>query len=86
MDKRHEDFAKAIAAELRAERAAQQATYEALAERMDSNPGTLYKYFSGKRALPLGTFSAVCDALGVDPMTIGQRAQQRLQERGGQDS
>lgn len=86
MEQRHEEFAKAVAAELRAERAAQQATYETLAEHMGSNPGTLYKYFSGKRAIPLSTFSAICEALRIDPLTIGQRAQQRINEVGGRDS
>lgn len=76
---KHTRYAEAVATELRAERAVQQITLNELAERTEINKGTLHKYLSGQRVLPISTLYAICEGLGVDALEIGARAQKRMQ-------
>lgn len=76
---KHARFAEAVATELRAERAVQQMSLDVLAEKTGINKGTLHKYLSGKRVLPISTLHAISEGLGVDALIIAARAQKRME-------
>ena len=78
MTRKSERYAQAVAAELRAERAAQEVTLRELEARTGHSYSALHKYLSGTRILPLHTFMDVCDALGVDAIEINRRADERM--------
>lgn len=65
--------------ELRAELAAQRTTLRRLVTgRTDLVYGTVARYLSGQRDMPLGVYIDICDALGVSPREIMRRAEIRL--------
>ncbi|MSS85004.1 helix-turn-helix transcriptional regulator [Actinomycetaceae bacterium WB03_NA08] len=72
----------AIAAELRAERSAQQITFDDLAQRTEISKQTLLRIFNGKRAVTMAYLEAICVEFNVAMSDIMQRAERRL-GRGG---
>ncbi|WP_373459519.1 helix-turn-helix domain-containing protein [Microbacterium sp. SORGH_AS_0862] len=71
-------FNAAVAAELRGERGAQQITVEALAEKAGMVKGTLLRYLNGKRDIPVPALAEICQALGVDPGDVLDKASARV--------
>lgn len=77
-DDKHTRYAAAVAAELNDERERQEVGYRELERRTGINMGTLNRYFSGSRTLPVSTLYTLSEALGVDALTIAGRAQKRM--------
>lgn len=73
-----DEFNAAVAAELRGARGASQFTLEELADRSTLSRQTVMRYLNGKREIPLPALYAMCGALGIDPVTLFRRAQERL--------
>lgn len=78
-------YAEAIAAELRAERAAKtpRLTVEALGERAGLHKQTLLRYLNGTRDIPMPVFYDLAQALGVNPIELVERAERRLASEEG---
>lgn len=74
-------FGAAVAAELRAERAAAGITIAALASDAGIPEVTLRRYLKNTRDLPLPALVALSFALGVNPAIILTRAQERAEQR-----
>lgn len=72
---------QAVAAELRAERGAQDVTFDVLAERTGMPKATLSRYFKGTRDIPMSALAAICDGLGLTVLAIIDRAQARLDKQ-----
>lgn len=72
-----ENIALALAAEIRAEAAAQQVSTPDLAERASISRPSAYRYLSGARDLPVSALLAFARVLGVPPADLMDRAQQR---------
>jgi transcriptional regulator with XRE-family HTH domain len=60
-------YEAAFAAELRAERARKQMTFDALERATEINKRTLMRLFDGERDLRSKQMMLICAALGVDP-------------------
>lgn len=71
---------QALKAELRAEKAAKELTYDDIAERSDMQKMTVHRYMSGTRDIPMGKLLLMCDALGVDVSALIERAEQRFRQ------
>lgn len=71
---------KALAAELRAEKAAKELTYDEIAERSNMQKMTVHRYMSGSRDIPMGKLLAMCEALGVSLPVLIERAEQRFRQ------
>lgn len=69
---------EAVAAQLRAERAAVQMTYQEVADRAGMEKMTVNRYMNGKRDIPMGKLAAICDAMGVRIGDLMARAEDRL--------
>lgn len=69
----------AIAAEVRAERAAKKMTIAELSQASRVPEATLNRYLAGKRDIPGSTLLALAGALGVEPGQILNRAALRAQ-------
>lgn len=82
MSTHSEKYARAVAAELRAERAAQEVSLRGLEARTGHSYSALHKYLSGQRILPLHTFMDICEGLSVSPVEISTRAEARLARDG----
>lgn len=74
----------AVAAELRAEKAAQGRTNEWLAEQSGLNKGSVRRYLAAERHIDVATLDAMATSLGSTPMMIVEAAQQRLARESGQ--
>lgn len=70
------DFAAAVAAELRAERSRQQISYDAIVEATGLSKSAVLRYLKGERDIPLPAFFALCDAIGLSPTLIFERAEE----------
>lgn len=70
------DFAAAVAAELRAERARKKVTFDEVVERSGLSKSGVLRYLNGQRDIPLPAFFAICEALGVSPTVIFERAEE----------
>ncbi|WP_136192012.1 helix-turn-helix domain-containing protein [Actinomyces procaprae] len=68
----------AVAAELRAERAAQQLTVEALVGRSGIPKRTLLRLLNAERAISLDALQALADAFGVRMSALIARGEERL--------
>lgn len=71
----------ALAAELRAERAAQQMTVDALAERSGVPKRTLIRLLNAERAIAVEPLCDIAGAFGVSVTTLVGRAERRLSEQ-----
>lgn len=69
----------AVAAELRAERAARQMTVEELAQSAGMVKGTLLRYLNAQRPIPIPALYSICIALKVDAGKILDRGLVRLE-------
>jgi len=68
----------AVAAELRAERAAQEVTFDDLVKRVSLSKSTLLLLFNARRLISIEALVEVADALGVSVLDIVERAEKRL--------
>lgn len=68
---------QAVAAQLRAERAAAELTIDQLSDRSGIHKQTLMRYLKGTREIPLASFYAIADGLGVTADELLERAQRR---------
>jgi transcriptional regulator with XRE-family HTH domain len=75
------DATEAVAAELRAERAAARLTVEELAERSGVHRGTLLRYLNAKRDIPVSTLIQIAEGLNIAPHLILERAAERMSEK-----
>ncbi|WP_156759524.1 helix-turn-helix domain-containing protein [Microbacterium karelineae] len=71
------DESLAMAAQIRAERAAAEMTIDQLAAASGMHKQTLMRYLKGTRDIPLAAFYAIADGLGVAPGDLLARAQAR---------
>jgi len=81
MSTQGEQYAKAVAAELRAERARQQVTVASLVERTGISKSAVLHYLNAHRIMPVGALAALSQALGVKASTIAARAEAALEEQ-----
>ena len=75
------DATEAVAAELRAERAAARLTVEELADLSGVHRGTLLRYLNAKRDIPVSTLVQIAEGLGVPAHLILERASERMSEK-----
>lgn len=68
----------AVAAQLRAERAAADLTMQQLADRAEIPLVSVQRYLRAKRDIDIATLYALCEALGVEPFDVVAAAQTRL--------
>lgn len=68
----------AVAAELRAERVAQEITFDDLTERVTLSKSTLLLLFNARRLITIEALVEVAGALGVSVLEIVERAERRL--------
>lgn len=85
MGDRGDAFAEKVADELRAEKGrkkdrAKPPTFDELVEKTGLARSTLNYYFSGARDIPMPAFIDICEALGVDPRVIFDRAEEALKK------
>ena len=75
----------AVAAEIRAERAAQGLSQSELAERAGIRQNTLSRYTTAdddkRRDIPYVAFADIAAALGLTPRELAERAERRLDSR-----
>jgi DNA-binding helix-turn-helix protein len=69
----------AVAAELRAERAAKGITFDALTERVSLSKSTLLLLFNARRLISLEALVEITSALGISVIEIVERAENRLE-------
>lgn len=69
-------FAAAVAAELRAERARRQITFDDLVDATGLSKSAVLRYLNGQRDIPLPAFFALCDALSLSPTLVFERAEE----------
>ena len=65
-----DQFAKAIAEELRAQKARTGKTNDEIAEAVGVSPVTVLRYLRGQRQIPIDVFGDLCKALGVSAASI----------------
>ena len=68
----------AVAAELRAERAAKEISFEAIDERVSMSYRTLLRLFSAERFITIEALVEIAAALGVSVLEIVERAERRV--------
>jgi transcriptional regulator with XRE-family HTH domain len=73
-----ERFAQTVAAQVRAEIAAAGTTVAGVARATGINRETLDRWVKGERAMTIATLYRVAAAVGVDPHTIVERAEERF--------
>ena len=73
-----DEFNAAVAAELRAERGRNKVTVDALAAASGLSKSAVLNYINNKRDIPTPAFVEMCNALGVSPRVIFERAEQAL--------
>lgn len=75
----------AVAAEINAERAAQDVPVHELAERAGVHPGSMPRYMKGRRQMNLGLVEKFAEALGVDVWVLIRRADERVRKASGEN-
>lgn len=78
MDYTPEQYTSAVAAQLRAERAARQMTIHELADKSGVTEQSLQRYLSEKRDIPIPVLYQICAGLGVPVDEVIRRAESRL--------
>lgn len=73
-------FSAAIAAELRAQRARVQVTFDALADKTGLAKTTVMNYLNGRREIPVPAFTELCRALGANPHVLFDAAQKAVEK------
>lgn len=73
-----EDLTQAVAATLRAERAAVQMTQQELARRSGLGYQTVMRLEKGERSPNVAQLSALCSVLGLTMAELVERAEQRM--------
>jgi transcriptional regulator with XRE-family HTH domain len=73
----------AVAAELRAERAAQNLTVQQLAEKSEVPYATLRRYLAAERHIDVATIAALAEALDTTAVELVMAATERLQRGSG---
>ena len=68
----------AVAAELRAERKAQEVTFDDLVERVSLSRNTTWRLLNAERLITIEALVEVAGALGVSVLEIVERAEKRL--------
>lgn len=68
---------EAVVAQIEAERAARRMTQAQLAQASGIALRTLSRYLDSEREIKLGQLPAIADALGIDLVTLLQRASER---------
>ena len=68
----------AVAAELRAERVAQEVTFDDLVKRVSLSRNTTWRLLNAERLITIEALVEVADALGVSVLDIVERAEKRL--------
>lgn len=68
----------AVAAELRAERKAQEVTFDDLVERVSLSRATTWRLLNAERLITIEALVEVAAALGVSVLEIVERAEKRL--------
>ncbi|MDR0593713.1 MAG: helix-turn-helix transcriptional regulator [Bifidobacteriaceae bacterium] len=83
MDSYGHQFNAAVAAELRAERAARQLTIRDVVSRSGLPEITVIRYLNDQRAIPVPALYAISQALGVEPGAMLDRAAIRVKAQQG---
>lgn len=78
MDYTPEQYTSAVAAQLRAERAASNLTIHDLAEKAGVTEQSLQRYLSERRDIPIPVLYQICTGLGVPVDEVIRRAEARL--------
>lgn len=73
-----DNYASAVAAQLRAERAARQLTVSQLAEKSGVTGQSLLRYLNEKRPIPVPTLYQICEGLEIPVHELVRRAEARL--------
>lgn len=73
-----DEYATAIAEQLRAERSARRLTFKELAERSGINEQSVLRYLNGKRDIPIPALYALAEGLEVTVHEVIARAESRL--------
>ena len=73
---------EALAKQIKVELVERGMDQKELAERIGIHPVTLTKYMKNQRSMPMPTFFAVADALGLSPRELMTRAEARVQAGG----
>lgn len=76
----HKGLNAAVAAVLRAERAAQDLTVQELADSADIPYATLRRYLKAERHIDVATLAELCEALDIDVEDVVIRAVERLRK------
>ena len=80
MDYTPDDYTRAVASQLRAERAAAQMSVRELAEASGVTQQSLLRYLNEKRDIPIPVLYQICSGLGVPVHELIRRAERRLGE------
>lgn len=75
----------ALATEIRVELASLGMEQKGLAEKAGIERATMSRYLTHKRSIPMPTFFALAEALGVTPQSLMQRAADRVASVGLRD-
>lgn len=73
-----DSYAAAVAAQLRAERAARQMTVQQLAGKSGVTEQSLLRYLNEKRAIPIPALYQICEGLDIPVHELVRRAETRL--------
>lgn len=79
-NRKHTPETEALAAELRAERAAQDLTQDDLARMSGIGRQTILRIENGQRAMDTAQMADLCRALGITMTAFVMRAEERVQE------
>lgn len=74
----YEGLETALAAQIRVELVEREMEQRELAAAVGIESATLSRYMTGKRSMPMPTFFAVAEALGLSPRVLMERAEARL--------
>lgn len=72
--RRRTPLSAAVAAQLRAERAAAQLTFDELAQRSGISRFTIMRLLNEHRTMDMSQFAAMCDGLDLSPVVVMARA------------
>ena len=75
-----EKLEAALATQIKVELVEHGMDQKALATAVGIESATLSRYMTGKRSMPMPTFFAVADALGLTPRVLMERAESRIAE------
>jgi len=75
-----EKLEAALAVQIKVELVEHGMDQKALAAAIGIESATLSRYMTGKRSMPMPTFFAVADALGLTPRVLMERAESRIAE------